>query len=324
LAHVIAPGPGRPYVTIRAEREASPLELTPDTIIALYKEHGALLLRGFSPDIDHFRRFAEKFCASSAFNDSRGRELLDREHNIQSVNRGVAPFPLHPELSREPWKPDVCFFGCLNAPREQGATTLCDGVEIVAQLPADVRRAFENRRLLYVQAATGEELDFWLGTPDPSDAQLAAPPATSPYFFWRADGRVIRAFTRPALHRPMFTDAPAFGNFLLFARYCLGIQGVPLFEDRSQVPDSLLAAVKSVSDRLTAPIAWQRGDLLMIDNSRFMHGRTAVLDSGERLIASYFGYLRFALRDPEEPADPLWRAGPFNPPRRLTPAARAA
>jgi hypothetical protein len=62
----------------------------------------------------------------------------------------------------------------------------------------------------------------------------------------------------------------------------------------------------------------------MIDNSRFMHGRTAVRDAGERLIASYFGYLHFALPNPEEPAKPLWRAGPFSPPRRLTPAARAA
>jgi alpha-ketoglutarate-dependent taurine dioxygenase len=324
MAEVIPPGTGRPYATVRTEREASPLDLDPDAVISLYKAHGALLLRGFATDLDRFRRFAEQYCASSALNDSRGRELLDQVHNIQSVNRGVAPFPLHPELSREPWKPDVCFFGCLSAPSEDGATTLCDGVEIVAQLPADVRRAFENRRLLYVQAATAEELSFWLGTPDPSDAQLAEPPPKSPYFFWRAQGTVIRAFTRPAFHRPMFTDAPAFGNFLLFARYCLGIQGVPLFEDRSQIPDSLLAAVKSVSDRLTAPVNWQRGDVLMIDNTRFMHGRTAVRDASERLIASYFGYLRFALPNPEEPASPLWRAGPFNPPRRLTPAARAS
>jgi alpha-ketoglutarate-dependent taurine dioxygenase len=325
LAQLIAPGPGRPYVTLSAGQEVSPLELAPETVIALYKAHGALLLRGFATDLDSFRGFAEQFCASSALNDSRGRDLLDESNNIQSVNRGVAPFPLHPELSREPWKPDVCFFGCLNPPSAQGATTLCDGVEIVAQLPPEVRAAFEHRRLLYLQAAIPEELDYWLGTTSPTDADLAAPPSACPYSFWRADdGRIVRAFSRPAFHRPMFTDAPAFGNFLLFARYCLGIQGVPLFEDGSQVPDSLLAAVKATSDRLTAPIAWQRGDLLMLDNTRFMHGRTAVLDAGERLIASYFGYLRFALPDPEEPADALWRRGPFSPPRRLTPAARAA
>ena len=58
----------------------------------------------------------------------------------------------------------------------------------------------------------------------------------------------------------------------------------------------------------------------MIDNSRFMHGRTAVRDAGERLIASYFGYFKFALPDPEEPANPPWRRGPFEPPRRMAQA----
>ena len=53
-----------------------------------------------------------------------------------------------------------------------------------------------------------------LGTGDrlPSDRELAAPPPQSPYFFRRMGTMIARGFTRPALHRPMFTDAPAFGN----------------------------------------------------------------------------------------------------------------
>ena len=324
MAEIIAPGVGRPYALIAAGAETSPLELEPDAIVALYKQHGALLLRGFATDLDSFRRFAELHCSAAVFNDSRGRATLDEANNIQSVNRGVAPFPLHPELSREPWKPDVCFFACLNPPSSDGATTLCDGVDIVRHLPPEARRAFEGRRLLYAQPAIAEELEHWLGTANPSDAALAAPPAGCPYYFWRAPGMIVRAFTRPALHRPMFAEGPAFGNFLLFARYCLGTSAFPLFEDGSQVPDELLAIVKSVSDRLSAAIAWQKGDLLMIDNSRFMHGRTAVRDAEERLIASYFGYLRFAIPDAEEPAGAPWRRDGFRPPRRLAAADKPA
>lgn len=324
MTEIVAPAPGRPYVLIRAETETSPLEVPRQVIVDQYKAHGALLLRGFATDLDSFRRFAQLYCVSSVFNESRGRQLLDPDHNIQSVNRGVAPFPLHPELSREPWKPDVCFFGCLNPPRADGATTLCDGVAIVRHLPEGARRAFEGRRLLYAQPALPEELHYWLGSSTPSDAALASPPARSPYAFRRIQGGVLRTFTRPALHRPMFTDEPAFGNFLLFARYCLGMADFPLFEDGTPIPAPLVAAVKSVADRLTAPIAWQQGDLLMIDNSRFMHGRTAVRDPGERLIASYFGYLDFARPDPEEPADAPWRRGAFIPPGRLAPTGQAA
>lgn len=324
MADISLPAPGRPYVAITAERETTPLDLAPETIVALYKAHGALLLRGFATDLAGFRSFAQQFCIGATFNESRGRQTLDEAHNIQSVNRGVAPFPLHPELSREPWRPDVCFFGCLKPPRAEGATTICDGVEIVRQLPAETRRGLEGRRLLYVQPAMPDELQHWLGTPAPDDARLAAPPADCPYSFRRAPGQILRGFSRPALHRPMFTDAPAFGNFLLFARYLLALPNFPLFEDGSQVPGALVAAVKAVSDRLTVPIAWQRGDLLMLDNSRFMHGRTAVRDAEERLIAAYFGYLAFAEPDAEEPVDAPWRRGPFNPPRRLPPEERAA
>jgi alpha-ketoglutarate-dependent taurine dioxygenase len=323
VAAITLPAPGRPYVAITADREASPLDLPPETIVTLYKTHGALLLRGFTTGLAGFRSFARQFCLGATFNESRGRQMLDEAHNIQSVNRGVAAFPLHPELSREPWRPDVCFFGCLSPPRVEGATTICDGVEIVRQLPVDMRTAFEGRRLLYLQPAVSEELDYWLGTSNPDDTRLAAPPADCPYSFWRAQGQIMRGFTRPALHRPMFTDGPAFGNFLLFARYLLGLNDFPLFEDGSQVPAALVAAVKAVSDRLTVPIIWQRDDLLMLDNSRFMHGRTAVRDAEERLIAAYFGYLTFAEPDGEEPVDAPWRRAGFSPPRRLAPEERA-
>jgi len=63
-----------------------------------------------------------------------------------------------------------------------------------------------------------------------------------------------------------------------------------------------------------AAVNWQRGDLLILDNSRFMHGRIAVLPADGRLIASFFGYLIDAPRNPEEPANPRWRGGEFRPP----------
>jgi hypothetical protein len=52
----------------------------------------------------------------------------------------------------------------------------------------------------------------------------------------------------------------------------------------------------------------------MLDNTRFMHGRTAIEDPGERLIMTFFGYLDFAIPDPEEPPDPIWRRRDFCPP----------
>ena len=54
--------------------------------------------------------------------------------------------------------------------------------------------------------------------------------------------------------------------------------------------------------------------MLMLDNSRFMHGRTAIIDPAERLIGTFFGYLGFAIPDAEEPPCAPWRQADFAPP----------
>ncbi|WP_165356414.1 TauD/TfdA family dioxygenase [Sphingosinicella sp. BN140058] len=308
------PEPGRPQVLIEAAGAESILSLDRDGIVALYKAHGALLFRGFGADVAQFRAFARLFCSTSVFNESPGRRQIDPEHNILTVDGGVGAFNLHPELSREPWKPDAAFFGCLSAPKRGGATTICDGVALARSLPDEVKRGLAGRRLVYVKPTWPELLRYWLGTDNPSDQQLAAPPPSCPYGFRRLDGHVFRFFSRPALHRPMFIDAPAFGNFLLFARFNNNRPDHPLLDDGRPVPEAWLQAIKAAGDALAVAVAWQAGDVLMLDNTRFMHGRTAIIDRGERLIATFFGYVDFAIPDPEEPADPIWRQIDFIPP----------
>lgn len=275
-----------------------------------------MLFRGFGVDVPQFGAFAKQFCKTAVVNESRGRAPIDAGANIHSVDGGTGAFALHPELSREPWKPDVAFFACLIPPGEGGRTTLCDGVALARELPPEVGAGLDGRRLLYLMQAWPALLDYWLGTPAPSDAQLAAPPPGCPYFFRRmADGSVVRGFSRPALHKPMFSDAPVFGNFLLFARFTRHLSDFPLLDDGRPVPEAWLQAIRATGDRLTVAIDWRAGDLLMLDNTRFLHGRTAITDPETRRIASYFGYLDFAIPDPEEPADPIWRREDFEPPR---------
>lgn len=314
MPKVQLPQPGRPYVLVEPADETGLLDLDPDAIIALYKAYGALLFRGFAMEVPDFRRFARTFCPTSVLNESPGRRPIEPEHNIHTVDGGMGAFNLHPELSREPWKPDVAFFGCISAPTRGGATTICDGVELVRNLPHPLQQALAQRRLLYIKPTWPSLLDFWLGTPDPTDAELANPPASCPYFFRRIDGEVVRIFTRPALHKPMFVDAPAFGNFLLFARFNNGRSDHPVLDDGRPVPEPWLQAIKVIGDRLAVPIRWRNGDVLMLDNTRFMHGRSPIFDANERIIATFFGYLGFAKPDPEEPADAPWRHADFQPP----------
>lgn len=308
------PGASETIATIAARAGERLTAVSEAELVDEYKRHGAVLLRGFATDLDDFSAFTAQYCSGSVFNESTGRNVLNRENVIQSVNLGTDAFPLHPELSREPWKPDVCFFWCSSAPSKGGETVVCDGIELVRQLPTSAYDALRNRRLLYSLPALPSVCKFWLGTPTPSDEVLNNPPPSCPYSFKRTDKGIWRYFTRPALHRPMFADGLAFGNFLLFARYMNANRNFPTFENGEIVPDELMHQIKTTSDAVTLPVQWRTGDVLMVDNTRFMHGRNQILDGAERQIATFFGFLKFAQPDAEEIPDPPWRRGAFVPP----------
>ncbi len=312
------PEPRRPYALVEPESESGILALDQTTVIELFKSHGAILLRGFGTGLDEFGKFARSFCKTGVINESPGRAILNPANRIRSVDGGSGAFALHPELAREPWKPDAAFFGCLSAPRRGGGnTTICDGIALVRALPDETRRGLEGRRLVYGMGTWPELLKFWLGTAVPGDELLATPPPGCPYRFTRLPrGNILRYFSRPALHRPMFAPGPAFGNFLLFARFNNRRHDYPLLDDLSPVPEAWLQAIRAAGDDTLAEIEWQSGDVLMLDNTRFMHGRTAIVDPGERLIATFFGYLHFAPTVPEEPIDPIWGCQDFEPPQR--------
>jgi alpha-ketoglutarate-dependent taurine dioxygenase len=51
------------------------------------------------------------------------------------------------------------------------------------------------------------------------------------------------------------------------------------FADDSRLPDDVVAEIREVTDKLTLPVAWEARDLIMVDNSRLMHGRNAFNDT---------------------------------------------
>jgi len=315
MAEIHSPEKRGSHASVLADARAERLDAVGSAdITALFKEHGAILFRGFEVDVAAFTAFAGRFCSGSVFNESAGRLLIDRGRNIQSVNVGTAAFPLHAELAREPWRPDVCFFGCLNPPAEGGETTICDGIEVVRRMPEDVRAAFRDQRLVYMQPTSPEQCEYWFGTPVPTEAELANPPARCPFRFLRYQGRLLRTFSRPALQAPMFGNEPAFANFLLFARYAGANKAVPMFENWRLIPQPLVDKVHDICNEASVAVRWQAGDVIMIDNSRFMHGRNKILNIEERRIISYFGYLHFAEPSPEEPPKAPWREPGFAAP----------
>ncbi len=296
-----------PYACFEATDSSNRLDdIRDEQIIEALKNRGVILLRGFDYKVENFTRFVNRFCHGSAFNPSHGRDVVDKKNNIQTVDLGTQAFPLHAELCREPWKPDICFFACQSSPEVDGETTICDGVKIVAGLKQDTIRQLQAQPLLYFQAMLPEDSMRWLGTDRPTPELVQNPPASCPFEMTYLEGKLCRVHTTAALHRTMFSKQLSFGNFLLFSRYGLNNRLQPCFADGSIVPDELVAEVKQVSDELTYAHKWQDGDILVLDNTRYLHGRRKINDVEERRILSYFGYLNFAELDAEE-STATWR-----------------
>lgn len=301
-----------PLAVVRGDK-AGVEQADASAIRGLIESHGAVLLRGFETSLEGFATLARSLCSTSVFNESPNRELLAEGVQIQSVDLGGDPFPLHPEMAREPWRPDLAMFACLDPPSVGGQTNLCDGIAIAEKLPPELRRELEGKRLFYIRPASPEMLRYWLGTNAPDDALLANPPENCPYWFRRSPNGVLRGFTRPVLEPTLFDTRPAFANFLLFARDYLRLTRIPLL-DGQVFADEMVDTIRSVARSLTYSHRWQQGDVVLLDNSRFMHGRKAIADPGERRIATYFGYLKGIERREGEPPDPIWRRETFVPP----------
>ncbi len=73
------------------------------------------------------------------------------------------------------------------------------------------------------------------------------------------------------------------------------------------VPDNLVESVKKIGDKIMVPITWQANDILMLDNTRFLHGRNKIENTEQRYIMTYFGYLRFAKLDSDAEHNARWR-----------------
>jgi alpha-ketoglutarate-dependent taurine dioxygenase len=294
------------YLTLQT-RVPTPLDaLDSADVIEAFREHGAILFRGFEYDVHSLSRFTAVFCARFVRNESGRRGRISSDGTTQTVNLGREAFPLHPELSRVPWRPDIAWFACARAPSSGGETLVCDGAAIAAGLSSSTRETLSERILLYREETPVGAFTDWLGIPPPDDRVLALISRDSPFRFERAGNRIFRSFTRPFLDRALFTKSPVFANFLLFARFMLGTRQFPTFEDGSIVPDPIVEEIRDVSEGLTVAHRWQRGDLLMLDNSRFLHGRNPVGNVEEREIWTQFGYAGFLDDDDERLAEP-WR-----------------
>jgi hypothetical protein len=291
----------QPRITAHGDRRLG--ALAPRENIAQLAHTGYIVFSGFEVDLASFGEFVLAHSSRVALDPARA---FHGGKVAQKVDAGCAALGLHLENGNSPFRPDLTWFYCERAASRGSQTTVCDGWEVWRRAGAAARRQFEGQEIRYrrrVEEAKWKSLVcHYLGAARPSltvediivDDILALvkhDPATT--IISHADGAITYDFRTPAVHRNLFGDKLVWANSIFGPSYNYEAPQIT-FGDGREIPAALLDEMRALTDGLTCDLNWQSGDVVMVDNTRVMHGRRAIIDP-VRTIYNAQSYLAKAL-----------------------------
>lgn len=287
-------GVGCACVLVNRGGDDDPMSLDRDEVIRLYKEHGAILFRGFTFGGDAgLKQFTERFGKDFFIHPSVNREMVSGDDTVQTVDYGRLPITVHGEFSYlpHPLRPEMGWFYCVRPTQNGGQTTVCDGTHIPPRLSPEARAMFGARRLRYVMRFPEVIWRRFFQTSSPEEVVGLLKQHSIEKSFRMEGDYLYLDHIADSFKSPKFTDREAFVNNSIFY-HKKNEPGMAVFEDGEHFPPSLVEELTSLAASLTAEVTWRKEDLLMFDNTRMLHGRRELLDD-ERLLYTRWCHASF-------------------------------
>ncbi|MBD2568203.1 TauD/TfdA family dioxygenase [Anabaena lutea] len=257
-------------------------EIDREAIISLYQEYGVLLFRGFATDADIFREFSNLFStdflnyAGGAFN----RRVINGDNTLLSVNDFQTEIKLHGEMYYQKNIPLMLWFFCANPASQDGETTVCDGRQFFAELSNSTKELFRHKKLKFTAKMQKDEWQKKYKTDDVNELEEMCK-SNNTHLTIYEDQSIVLEYLCPVVISSRCGKYQVFINSLLPAMQLN--PDVLKFDDDSKIPNELMDELNAIAERLTTNISWQKGDILMIDNTRIMHGRRAFTDKNREI-----------------------------------------
>jgi alpha-ketoglutarate-dependent taurine dioxygenase len=258
------------------------LDINSDDIIQLFKGAGVLVFRGFCMDLEKFRVSTERFGRNFMVTGNSTREPVSDGGKTQKVDPGKDFIPPHAEMGYNPLRPEIIWFYYARPAQKNGETFVCDGIQVFSEMKPAIRELLLNKRIKFTYRSIPK--DFWkrfgYETRDGISELLSGLPTTT--FRINDDDSLYIEYIVPAIQKPKYSDDFAFCHSIHYQADLL------TFEDGSEITQEIRQEILHGTLNVAVTPKWQAGDLIMIDNSRVMHGRNA-FDDSERCV-----YVRIA------------------------------
>jgi alpha-ketoglutarate-dependent taurine dioxygenase len=259
--------------------------VTRDEKIALLREHGGVVFRGFRVDGEAFKGLASEL-GTSFYNmalDPRIREMVGGDGMVAGVLKGTTALPLHMERGYSPLKPELVMFHVIQPSPVGGESLLCHGARVIEMLDRATVERFRAKRLRYRHTW---EPQAWQGrygaSQDEVERRFAA---RADVVDVRFEGELLHyAYLVPAIVRSRLGGDDGFVNNLEGAweiqhaaaavRRAVHAHAV-MFEDGEPITQALIDEVHAAVERATEVHVLEPMDVEVLDNYRVMHGRRA-------------------------------------------------
>ena len=266
-------------------------------IAAALRKNGALLFRGFQGDTSAFKRFTDGLCPDFMKYEggASARKKVDGHETLLTVTEPsmLHGIPLHGEMYYMKNRPSVLFFYCKTPASKDGETTVADGVALYHGLKPETRRYFSEHKIKYLCTYPDGRWQQLFHTDAPEDVEAHCK-ANDLDFHLQPDNSVVTEYVSSAISQPLYCDEPSFiNNIFTMVRWEQAGFGQRLVRDENGEPlaDEIIEELQDLEQRLTYPVAWRPGDIMMVDNTRMLHGRRAFDDTGRTIFVRLGGRL---------------------------------
>jgi hypothetical protein len=283
----------------------------PNAVREALKEHGAIVIRA-GASVSDFEALSNELITPMVHHSTSTtveRDVVNTDGTTSTVNKGMDYIPLHREGSYAPGCPDLLMLYCVRPAEKSGPddtggqTTLCDGVELLNALSPGIRKFVEDAILRWSWSATPERWMAALGadTKEAATARLSLlNTRLAPWEKLEAnfeDDTLHGVFQTLCVIPTKWVNRRSFCNSLLIYHYRQATDFypkhmyVPTMGDGSPFPTVMLEEISNLANERTHSTNWQANDILIFDNSRYMHGRTGFTDTNRQIFVR-MGYVK--------------------------------